>query len=385
MTLCVMAQDRDYEDTPRGQFQQCIRESQPNPHPNLGRITVNRTQILKSCKKRVENTFRQTFSLQELTGIFDAGVEAAKALANANIVSFNFDWPSGINAIVETSNISRKSLDGIEVVVKTDSTIRLTTERRRRGIAVRWHDSKSEVEILPEEQGPANIVVQKLIAQVVELSPDVLVNSKGELTKVDKPKKVQEQADKLFLDAAATLRGHFKEDDLAMLRRMIADLSSPEQLRARASARWDLEVGQWHGMKFSEGTPIPIDTELTLTALGDFIVNGLNVYELEGRVACNTQDTDKKCVKMIVHSTLQPGALDHINAKLGEGVVATEVINVHDLSLVIEPETLLPHRIVETLLRKFVFAGKAEGLKPQLQSEKRVTQYCYTCEASDLN
>jgi len=376
-TLSVMAQDGhlDYEDTPRGRFQQCIRESQPNPHPNLGRITVNRTQILKRCEERVEVEFRQTFSLQELTGIVHpAGADVG---ANAKIVSFNFDWPSGINAIVETSNISSKSLNGVEVVAKTDSTIRLTTEPRRRGIAVRWHDSKSVAEILPKEQGTANIIIQKLIAQVVQLSPDFLVNSKGELTKIDNSRKVQEQADKLFLDAAATLQGHFKNGELSMLQRMVEDLSSPEQLQARASARWDLEVGQWHRMKLSEGALNRIATELTLTALGDFSVNGINDYVLEARVPCNIDDEVKKCVKLAVYSTLEPGELDHINEKLGEGMIATEVINDHDLSLVIEPDTLLPHRIEENILRKLAITRDVEGGEVELESDKRVTQYRY--------
>lgn len=376
--------DRKWDETARGQFQRCLRERQPE-NPILAGGTVNRSKVLADCRYIVEEFFQGSFTLRELMGpqpLADeanaprTNVEVSQVSPGADTVSFKFAWPAGIDAIVETSKVRTKSLNGVEVVNRIDSKARLTTEPHGEGIAVRWHDSESVIETTPEDQGPG-ILVQKLIAQVLELSADVLVDTEGQVTDIDKTKKIQEQANKLFLDAAAVLQAYFKPDDLSMLQRMVADLSSPEQLQAAAFARWDLEVGQWHGMNFAAGASTRINTEITLAALGDFSIHATNDYMVKERVACNSDDKAKKCVHMVVHSALKPGQLDHINEKLGGRVTVTEVTNDHDLSLIIEPDTLLPHRIEENKISKLVFADEAKGSTVELESEKRVTHYRY--------
>ncbi len=366
-----MAQNTQvWEETARGQFQKCFRESQPE-NPLLAGGTANRSKVIENCKNVVEDLFQEEFTLRQLTGTQPLADEA-----EAWTVSFKFAWPTGIDAIVNTSKISSKSLNGDEVINKIDSKARLSTEAHGEGIAVRRHDVESVVEITPEDQGPGT-VINTLLAQVLELSPDVLADAEGQATNIDKTEKTQGQARKLFSGAAATLKSHFSTDELSMLQQMVDHWSSPEQLQDRAFARWRLEVGQWHGITLAAGAPTRVDTWITLASLGDFAIKSSNNYVLKERVACNNQETAKNCVHIVVESTLKPGELGHINEKLGRRATAQEVTNDHNLSIIMEPETLLLHRVEENKTSKIVFAGDGEGNTIELESEQRVAEYRY--------
>lgn len=243
----------------------------------------------------------------------------APGAASAGPVTLAFRWPDGFQSHVLIAHESRRrGAEPTGLVARQ----RMVAERQGDEIRVFTRDLVARGD---EPDLETNVKVNQALVQVV--APD------GRFRRAEG----LDQALEALEASGATDRERARQ---ALVRSTALD--------------WELLVGAWAGQRLAPG-------ELHRKRLQAYVPHlalveaALDVeYELEGRVPCTEEETDRRCVALSYRARLAPEdraqALERLRRATTGGAdqpVAEDVHGEVDVLLVTEPETLVPHRMTQ--------------------------------------
>jgi hypothetical protein len=112
-------------------------------------------------------------------------------------------------------------------------------------------------------------------------------------------------------------------------------------------------VGAWVGQTLRQDRPIHAQRRANLPLLAAVETRLDVAYGLEGRVPCSPEETERRCVELSYQGTIAPddraATLGRLRAVMPPGSsepVPEDVRAWLSVTLVAEPDTLVPHRLV---------------------------------------
>jgi hypothetical protein len=135
-----------------------------------------------------------------------------------------------------------------------------------------------------------------------------------------------------------------------------------EALDQSARDRWEELMGKWNGLTLKPGEVVERKSQMTMPFFG----NSVDMQErlsLKERVSCTEGGTEKRCVRLVLDSSLDPASTERAgrelvqrmrefmkaNSGLPESAIpemkVTKLQIDGSFELIAEPETLIPHRL----------------------------------------
>lgn len=251
-------------------------------------------------------------------------------------VNLRFAWPQGFMAQVSSTTS------------ETDGT--KPPERTERRYELKLEGTGEERKLItgrPPETGPGSIPagVQQPPTPIIVLGPA------GELKRIEG---TDQALAEMFKDAES-------QGIPAEQRNQLAKLVG-EALDQSARDRWEELMGKWNGLTLKPGEVVERKSRRTMPFFG----NSVDMRErlsLKERVSCTEGGTEKRCVRLVLDSSLDPAGNERAgreliqrmrefmtaNSGLPESALpemkVTKLQIDSSLELITEPETLIPHRL----------------------------------------
>jgi len=262
-----------------------------------------------------------------------------------------FVWPADLAARVShTRDKQRQSAGG---TAQESSTIRyrLITERREEGLLVRYDDFSFEA-----AEGAAELAAEaRLIAELsAKMQPQYVIDREGAFVRIEGIEQLQTSLKELFDE----LLGDMPAQSRASVEQMMAPMLSEDYLTARASEEWNLLVGVWVGEAMVTGQTYTDNSRAAIPFLGGQELDMKVERRLARRLPCHAEDTERRCVELqMVSSPDSEQVKQMLDAMLSQlskaqpGVPAQLAVREFEMenkiSLITEPDRLLPHRLVK--------------------------------------
>jgi len=204
--------------------------------------------------------------------------------------------------------------------------------------------------------------------------PTIILGPKGELRRVEGIEQVVQE-----MVQEAESQGIPKEQQ-----EQITGLVRDAMERA-ARSQWELLVGKWSGLALKPGESVERKSQTTVPLFGSMAATREKV-SLKERVPCTEGAAEKRCVRLVLESTLDPEGLDRSMAELLRQLKATMKANMglpdqaipemtvmklrvdSTLEFIVEPETLVPH-LQRTVTSSHVELQEAEGERKSFESQ----------------
>jgi hypothetical protein len=317
-----------------------------------------------------------------LLAVLAASLLAAPAAAQRadSAVALRFDWKPGTTARVEASQV-RVSVVGQKAdTVRTTSRYTMRVEPHPEGRLIRFSDHQFSPR--PPGVRAMSEALQQITSGAV---PAYVVSGGGDFLRVDDIRRARAQMDTLV----STLVGEARDSVPAPLRPMLDSFTSAEVLTSRASQDWSLMVGAWIGGVLEAGRkysgageePNPLEPGTTIRMRYTF--------GLKGRVPCREGGVRNGCVALEVLSEPDPATYQAFMRRfVGRlGLPAAELAEVEEqlkgagiqnsIVLVMDPRTMLPHRLENLRRARLVALGENGGVVPTTHTDLRVYAWTY--------
>jgi hypothetical protein len=271
--------------------------------------------------------------------------------ALGDAVSLSFAWPEGFTVqVVATGTVSQAPQP---------------PERSELSYQLRLEGKGEERRLLTEPWTPAGGGAP---AQEGHLppTPAIVLGPKGELRRI-------EGIDEVVSEMAREAESQgLPAEQQAQIMGLVRDA-----LEQASRSRWEALVGKWSGLVLKPGEAVERRSQVTLPLFGS-TASTLEHVSLKERVACAEGETEKRCVRLVLESSLDPAGMDQatqellkkvrsfMKANMGLADVAIPEMTVMPprlegtLEFIAEPETLVPHR-QRTVTNFHVTLQEAEG------------------------
>lgn len=317
-----------------------------------------------------------------LLAVLAASLLAAPAAAQRadSVVALRFDWKPGTIARVEASLVRIRVMGPEADTVRMTSRYTMRVEPHPEGRLIRYTDHQ------PSPPPPGTRATTEALQQVTAGAvPAYVVSGGGDFLRVDDLGRAKAQVDSLV----ASLLGEGRDSVPAPLRPVLDNLTSAEVLTSRASQDWSLMAGAWMGGVLEGGRryggegeePNPLEPGTTLRMRYTF--------GLRGRVPCRAGGVRNECVELEVLSEPDAATFQAVMTRfMGRlGIPAAELARVEEvlkdariqnsIVLVMDPRTMLPHRLENLRRTRLVALGENGGVVPTTHSDLRVTEWTY--------
>jgi hypothetical protein len=271
----------------------------------------------------------------------------ASGSAAGDAVPLRFAWPEGLTVqVVSTSRVTQSEQPPEE------STL---------GYQLRLEGKGEERKVITEQTTAATPEEGRPIP-----TPAIVLGPKGELKRIEGIDQiVQEMAQE------AENQGLPKEQQ-AQITSLVRDA-----LDQATRSRWDGLVGKWSGLSLKPGESVERKSQATVPLFGSSAAT-LEHVTLKERVPCAEGAPEKRCVRLVLESSLDPEGLDQaieellkkvksfMKANMGLPDQAIPEMTVMKLRIdstleyIAEPETLIPHR-QRTVTNSQVVLQETEG------------------------
>ena len=176
------------------------------------------------------------------------------------------------------------------------------------------------------------------------LVPHYVVSAEGELLGVERLPELAAAV----MAAIAPL-----EPDSAETRSLMAELVDEARLTGQARERWNALVGAWQDAELQVGVPGATESEETNPLVPSVVLPYLSRFELEDMEPCGAPE--ESCARVAMVSFPNPIELTRtINEALqnmGMGHLSFDrLVQREEVSLLTDPETLLPHELTTSKL-----------------------------------
>jgi hypothetical protein len=158
-----------------------------------------------------------------------------------------------------------------------------------------------------------------------------------------------------------------------------------DALEQAARSRWEALAGKWNGLSLKPGEAIDRKSQTVVPLFGS-IAATLEQVSLKERVPCTEGAAEKRCVRLVLDSSLDPEELDQAMAELLRKVKSFMKANMGlsdpsipemmvlklrvdtTLEFIAEPETLIPHH-QRTMTSSQVVLQETEGALRRFESQ----------------
>ncbi|WP_224372254.1 hypothetical protein [Hyalangium versicolor] len=295
--------------------------------------------------------FFRALSALALTGMLThcATSSGASGSASGDAVKLRFAWPEGLAVKVASTNTATQNAQPPE-----QSTL---------SYQLRLEGKGEERKLITEQMTPAPGTAE----EGPQLpTPAIVLGPQGELKRI-------EGVEQIVQDMAreAESQGLPKEQQ-EQITGLVRDA-----LEQATRLRWAALVGKWNGLALKPGEAFERKSQTTVPLFGSS-AGTVEHVTLKERVPCTEGAAEKRCVRLVLESSLDPKALDQsmeellkrvksfMKANMGLMDVAIPEMKVTKLSIdstlefIAEPETLIPHR-QRTVTNAHVVLQETEG------------------------
>lgn len=303
-----------------------------------------------------------------------AAAQTAADTLPADTVRLRFGWTPGMRAQVEYEQVRVRSLEAGRDSVRLASTYRMEVEAHPEGLAVRYADMQWAE---PSVGG----LVGELLRQAAEATSAGglrnVIGPEGDFLRVEGVQAVSEQLLQAARGTLSTL------DSAGLAGGAISSMLSEEALAAAAADEWNSLVGAWLDADLAVGGFYELESSFQSPLFPGVELPVFMEFSVPGRVPCTADDDRARCVELRMSTYPDREALAEAIGgfleRLGappeemEGVLAALAVEAH-VTLVTEPETLRPHRLVH---HKAVYAGEGDEDDQPTQSDTQTYVFRY--------
>ncbi len=242
--------------------------------------------------------------------------------------------------------------EGLTVQVSSTSTVTQSEqppEHSELSYQLRLEGKGEERKLLTEEMKPTAPAATPEEGQPPP-TPAMVLGPKGELRRIEGVDQVVQEMAK-----EAESQG-LPPEQQAQISGLVRDA-----LEQATRSRWEVLVGKWNGLVLKPGEAIERKSQTTVPLFGSSAATVEHV-SLKERVPCTEGAADKRCVRLVLESSIDPAGLNQamdqlvgklksvMKANMGVADQALPELKVTKLRLdstvefIAEPETLVPHR-----------------------------------------
>lgn len=300
--------------------------------------------------------------------------------ARAQETTLRFAWPVGTEAHVRVTQIRDQETGGRPQTIELSAEYDLTLRPHPRGMLLDYSNYRNtgfraDPELPPDD--PLRAILERLGSAAV----DDVVSTAGELVEVGGV----EEMTRVIREVITPLVDSASAADAEAVREFLELLVDEEQLLVAAQDSWAGQTGIWAGRTLVPGRAVRLRSEVASPLVPRVKIPVEVDLHLDGTVPCWEGSPDAGCVRLVLTSRADPGALQAAyramltrmgypqNAPIPIGGLSQET----RVTVVAEPGTLLPHtsevvRLVEGTMQR------GSITRPFRQMEHTFTEYSYT-------
>jgi hypothetical protein len=302
-------------------------------------------------------------STLSLAGLLTHCATSGGATGSGDAVSLRFAWPEGVTVQVVSAS----------TVTQNDQP----PEQSALDYQLRVEGQGGERRLISEPLKPAGAAGAPLEEGQPPPAAVLVLGPKGELRRIEGIDAIMQE-----MAGQAESQGLPKEQQEQILQLVHGALEQ------EARSRWEVLVGKWNGLSLKQGEAIDRKSQTAVPLFGSAAAT-LEHVSLKERVPCTEGTAEKRCVRLVLDSSLDPEEFDEAAAELLRKVRSFMKANMglpdqdipemmvmklrvdSTLEFIAEPETLVPHR-QRTVTNSQVVLQEPEGeLKRfEIQSER---------------
>lgn len=254
----------------------------------------------------------------------------AKPETNGDVVALRFGWPAGLSADV-TYRWTRTKKG--KPPLSSSLTARLTVAAEGDGLRVSYRGWKRDAAATAPAQGSSLSSFEKMAA---------IVDKKGSLVRIDGNLSPDDARRVTTASMTGTSAGPDATNKMAEL--------IPLVTQQNAAQTWQMLVETWAGADIPIGRDVETEEDSPVPVLPGTTLKTRFKIRAARRVDCPGQ-TGKRCVELKLRTQPDPASLakvvEAIGAKFGTNGLgsAGDLSAVEELTLVTEPDRLLPHQL----------------------------------------
>ena len=334
-------------------------------HHILGWTVAERFQANQGALREIAATFR----------------ESPKRRAAKERIELVFDWPG--QAESQFTYQSKRTKRGVATEINMSGATRmkaLSEDELLDSTQVNDFQHASS-----EKNEAKSNYLQNLMQKLTSGIPDYVVNYDGELVRFDNLDAYYARVEQGLMEG---LPGN--EEAQQKVKQLMRSLISEETLAQSLQDEWNTLVGNWVGSSFANGETYSYPAQYQAAALGDVVFPMTITQRLLGRVPCQPADKEKKCVKLeqksqVSDSSFTKAMHDFVNHtikrmagdKAAEANLSVDRAHVvKTVTLVTDPETLLPHELQTSKITTVVITEKGRTESTE-DVEHSTTRYVY--------
>jgi hypothetical protein len=281
--------------------------------------------------------FFRALSILALAGLLThcATSSGAGGTAAGDAVPLRFAWPEGLTVQVSSSN----------TVTQNEQP----PEHSELSYQLRLEGKGEERKLLTEQMAPTAPAVTPEEGQPPP-TPAMVLGPKGELRRIEG---IDQVVQEMAQEAESQGLPKEQQDQITHLVR--------DALEQATRSRWEVLVGKWSGLALKPGEMVERKSQTTVPLFGSN-VSTLEHVSFKERVACTEGAAEKRCVRLVLESSVDPAGLAQATDQLLGKVKAVMKANTgvadqaipemkvtklrldSTLEFIAEPETLVPHR-----------------------------------------
>jgi hypothetical protein len=277
-------------------------------------------------------------------------------------VSLRFAWPDGFTAQVSSKTSESQGGNAPQLNERRYEISLEGTGQERKLITRR-----------PPATGPGAVPAELQLPPI----PTIVLGPAGELKRIEGTDQVLAE---LFKDAESKGIPAAQQELLAKLVGQAFEQASRD--------RWEELIGRWNGLTLKPGEVVERKSRLTMPLYANSVDTRARLA-LKERVPCTEGSTEKRCVRLVLDSSLDPSGTEEAGIELvqrmrefmkaNSGMPDSELPELKvtklqldgSFELIAEPETLIPHHLRDALNATIVMQsveGETQDFK--LQSER---------------
>ncbi|ATB35502.1 hypothetical protein CYFUS_000915 [Cystobacter fuscus] len=284
--------------------------------------------------------------------------------------TLRFAWPKGLKARVEVHIQGEREAGDRTQRHDARATFTLSTQLQGEELQVKREDFSGWKGTLPARMGsPTDRLVDRI--------PLVRVSRQGEFLGIEGAAKAREAfASEVKLESLDTAN-----------RRVFGMVTTDEALRAVALDFWNMSAGAWPRLNLGPGKSRELRSPTAVPQLGGGKLDLVTTFRWVGPAACTPDEKEPRCVELVLKSNPDSEQAKKLlqqalTAQSGNGPVTESFESTQELRAVVEPATLVPHRLTlrrSSQMRLRSPQGKSESGREQTE---RAYVFHYTSPAA---
>ncbi len=300
---------------------------------------------------------------------------ALPAAVAAETVTLRFDWPAGLQAEVEFSEVRERVTGERRDRSETSGRYALVTRRVADGLLVRVGDLRTDTTSVEGER------VQAVVDRLSNALPDYVVDDSGSLVRVIGTEQLLATLRATVDEAVSEQPEELREQIGRALRAAL----NAQHLEASLRSHWSRDVGAWAGLTVEPGRRYEGDAQVPVPMLSGQAVTALVRYRMAGRIACPPPASERACVvlemRTFVAGEQAASVIERLAASLsarsGRAIEVRSLELDNRVRLTTEPDTLLPHAVEFERRTAIEIATDGRPAREMSQSETRRMAYLY--------